>query len=1018
MATEKKYWKSIDDLNGSPEAEAMKQNEFTTQLPVDNFLSNGEELAASQTSRRDFLKYLGFSTAAATIAACEAPVVKSIPYVVKPEELTPGVANWYASTYFDGHDFAHALIKNREGRPIKIEANDLSQAHMGFVNARVQASVLSLYDNQRLRGPLASNQETGWNSADAEIKAKLASVSAAGKPIVLFTSTVISPATKALIAEFTENFGNVRHVQYDAVSYSGMLDANRDTFGLRKLPKYHFDKAAVVASFGADFLGNWFDNSATVLFNKTRNPESGKMSKLFSFEANLSLTGSNADKRVRVKPSEYGRLLVNLYNAIAAKAGVGTLVSSSTNHDEKIADLANQLWSARGKSIVLAGSNNKDIQVVVNAINNLLGNYGKTVDLNQAVNLRQGSDGEVSRLISDMKAGRVGAIIINGVNPAYSLPNGAEFVDAMAKTSLSVSTSGTPDETAIHTNYICPDHHIFESWNDAEAVEGHYSLTQPVIQPLFNTRQFQDSLLAWMGRSENYYNYLTNYWSANILPSIGKGWNAVLHDGVANTSAQAREISFNGASLNASSGLAVKYGEKNNSFELALYQKAGMGAGQGANNPWLQEMPDPISRNTWDNYLTISAADAKELGIENDNQMDGSLVGTKVNITVGNQKLEGVPAFIQPGQAAGTVGLALGYGRTNAGKAGDGVGHNAFTLAKNFQSEVFGVDIEVTGETHEFAATQLHHTMMGRAIVKEANLSEFKNNPAAGNPDVLIPTHEGPKLPNEVTLWEEHDKGLHFWNLGIDLSSCIGCGACVISCQVENNVPVVGKEEVRKSRDMHWIRIDRYYSSDEDVKKENGEDFSYREMENPSDDPEVVFMPVMCQHCNHAPCETVCPVAATSHSSEGLNHMAYNRCIGTRYCANNCPYKVRRFNWFQYSDNEQFDFIHMNDDLGKMVLNPDVTVRSRGVMEKCSMCIQRIQLGKLEAKKDGRKVEDGEIQTACASVCPTNAITFGDVKDKSSKVAEKQKSERTYYLLEELDTQPSVFYQTKIRNKA
>ena len=1017
MATEKKYWKSLEELEGSPVVDSLKNNEFTQQLPVEGFLGNKENLESSSTSRRDFLKYLGFSTAAATIAACEAPVVKSIPYVVKPEEVIPGVANWYASTFFNGHDFAHVLIKNREGRPIKIEGNDLSPTKNNFVNARIQASVLSLYDGQRLQSPLSNGQAAGWNGVDAEIRAKLNGLANGGKSIVLLTGTVISPSTLKLIEEFTSTFGNVKHVQYDAVSYSGMLDANESSFGMRVLPKYHFDKASVIASFDADFMGNWFDTSAASLFAENRNPDNKKMSHLVSFESNLSLTGSNADKRHRVKPSEQAKILASLYNNIAVKAGSTKVVSKATSHDEHVKAVADKLWAARGKSIVVSGSNNKDIQTIVNGINHLLGNVGSTVDFTNAVHLRKGSDAAVTRLMSDMKAGRVGALIMNGVNPAYTLANGAEFVDAFAKVDLTVSTAVTPDETAVHAKYVCPDHHMLEAWNDAEAVKGCYSISQPVIRPLFQTRQFQDSLLSWMGKSDSFVDYMKANWASTVLPSAGKGWNAVVHDGAVMLENTPATVSFAG-NVSAAASAAVNASNKAGSFELSFYQKAGMGDGQGANNPWLQELPDPITRNTWDNYLTISAADAKELGIENSNQMDGSLEGTKVNLTVGSRTLEGVPAFIQPGQAAGTVGLAYGYGRTNAGKAGDGIGHNAFTLTSNFQNEQLDASIEVLSETHEFAATQLHHTMMGRAIVKEASLEDFIVNGKAGNPDVLIPTHEGKKPPHEVTLWAEHDKGLHFWNLGIDLTDCIGCGACVVSCQIENNVPVVGRDEVKKSRDMHWIRIDRYYSSDEDVKKANDEDFSFRKMEVPSDEPQVVFMPVMCQHCNHAPCETVCPVAATSHSSEGLNHMAYNRCIGTRYCANNCPYKVRRFNWFQYAENSEFDFIHMNDDLGKMVLNPDVTVRSRGVMEKCSMCIQRIQAGKLEAKKDGRKVMDGEIQTACASVCPTGAITFGDVKDDNSKVAKKQKEDRTYYLLEEIDTQPSVFYQTKIRNKA
>ena len=402
---------------------------------------------------------------------------------------------------------------------------------------------------------------------------------------------------------------------------------------------------------------------------------------------------------------------------------------------------------------------------------------------------------------------------------------------------------------------------------------------------------------------------------------------------------------------------------------------------------------------------------------------NGALNGDVVDLSVGDISLK-VPVLIQPGQAYKTVGLALGYGRSSAGKAGNGVGVNAYVFALNNQTTISGIQInKVEGAVHEFACTQLHHTMMGRdRIVKETTFDAFKKDPRSGNEQMMLETHKGPMEPEKITLWEEHDRDVHWWNLSVDLNSCTGCGACIIACHAENNVPVVGKEEIRRSRDMHWLRIDRYYSSDMTKEKAHQDGLSsidkFLAMEDASasESLEVVFHPVMCQHCNHAPCETVCPVAATTHSREGLNHMAYNRCVGTRYCANNCPYKVRRFNWFNYSDNEQFDF-YMNNDLGKMVLNPDVVVRSRGVMEKCSMCIQNIQKAKLDAKKENRKLKDGDVDCACASACDSGSMVFGDVLDKKSKVYAESKSPRAYHLLEELDTQPSVWYQTKVRNK-
>ena len=525
---------------------------------------------------------------------------------------------------------------------------------------------------------------------------------------------------------------------------------------------------------------------------------------------------------------------------------------------------------------------------------------------------------------------------------------------------------------------------------------------------MFDSRQIQDSLLVWSGDGTEYYTYLKNYWRSKV------SWSSSLHDGIAELSASSLSLSSFAASVKSVSSQAK-------GLELALYQSNSIGDGSQANNPWLQELPDPITRSCWDNYLTISATTARENGLSNWNISDGALNGDMVRLTVGDVVLENVPVLIQPGQAIGTLGLALGYGRTASGKVGNGVGVNAYPLVLNNSYTSSNVKIEKVEGEHEFASVQLHHTMMGRDLIKETTLQEYLKNPKAGNEPLLYDTHKGKLAPDQIDLWQAHDHETgHFWNLGIDLTACTGCNSCVVACHAENNVPVVGKEEVRKSRDMHWLRIDRYYSSD--MTKEIAEDegigavSKYKAMEIPSENPDVAFQPVMCQHCNHAPCETVCPVAATTHSAEGLNHMTYNRCVGTRYCANNCPYKVRRFNWFNYAENDAFDY-NMNDDLGKMVLNPDVTVRARGVMEKCSMCIQMIQKTKLDAKRDGRNILDNEAQTACSSSCPTGAITFGDANNKSHTVTKMIEDDRSYQLLDHLNTKNSVFYQTKIRNR-
>jgi molybdopterin-containing oxidoreductase family iron-sulfur binding subunit len=931
------------------------------------------------------LKFLGFSTAAATLAACETPINKVIPYVIKPEEITPGVANYYATTMYDGHDYASVLVKTREGRPIKIDSNKSA------TNARIQASVLSLYDSGRLKNPLKGGVETDWNIADAEIIAKLNEIKNNGGTIAILSSTIISPSTKQLIADFSVAYGNVKHIQMDAVSYSGILDANEASFGVRVLPTYNFDKAEVIVSFGADFLGNWLNADYAKQYVTARNPKNGKMAKHYQVESTLSLTGSNADKRIQIKPSEQKGLLSNLFSAL-----------NGAEADSRIAKLTNDLKNNTGKSIVVCNSNDAEVQTLVNAINNKLGNYENTISLSNPSYLKQGNDVDVATLIEEMNAGKIDALITYNVNPSYTLQNAEAYNSGLAKVGLTIATSLYNDESAAKMMYACPDNHYLESWGDANPSNGIYTLMQPTIAPLFKGRQFQESIMTWMDNSD-YHTYLQNFYT-------DIDWDQSLHDGYFTKNQSSSNVALFAANV-PSFDLS-----KSEGIEFEMYEKISMGDGTQANNPWLQELPDPLSRACWDNYLTMSAATADDLGITNWNVSNGALNGNMVNITVNGKILKNVPVLIQPGQANDTVALAVGYGRTSAGKCGDGIGFNAFSLGNG------NANIEVVGGEYEFAATQLHHTMMGREIVKETTLEDFIKNPYSGNKQVTYATHNGDKPADQVTLWDEHDHSTgHFWNMSIDLTSCIGCSACVVSCHAENNVPVVGKEEVRKSRDMHWLRIDRYFSSDMTKELSAEEKISaidmYADMEEPSGNPEVAFQPVMCQHCNHAPCETVCPVAATSHGNEGQNHMAYNRCVGTRYCANNCPYKVRRFNWFQYSDNDKFDF-NMNDDYGKMVLNPDVVVRSRGVIEKCSMCIQKIQEIKLDAKKAGTRVLDEDAQTACSSACPTNAIVFGDVNDETHQVQSLKKEERAYKLLEHLNTDPSVFYQTKIRNKA
>lgn len=1016
MASNKKYWKSVEELKGSSIVETLSKNEFVEEIPTDQFLGDKETLEKTSTSRRDFLKYVGFTTAAASLAACEGPVRKSIPYVVKPNDIIAGVADWYATSMADGYDFANVLVKTREGRPIQIMPNKDAN---GTTSARVQAAVLSLYDEKlRLKEPVKGGETISWSDADAEIGAKLNALKEANKPVVLLTGTMASPSTDKIVSEFITAYPNVKHVIYDAVSESGAADAMLAMYGKRALPNYHLDKAKTIVSFGADFLGD-FHGGFEKSYIAGRNPKTGQMSYHVQFESNMSLTGANSDKRVVVKPSDQVFALLNLYSAIT---GIG-VSSKATPVDAEVKRMASELRKAGSKGVVLTGLNDVNAQLIALAINKALNS--SIVDTTNTLNIRQGNDAKVGQLISDIKAGKVAGLITYNVDPVYTLPNTSDFSEGLKKLELSVALSTENNATADAANFALPTPHFLESWGDTQFDSVTYGLMQPTIQPLFNTRQFQDVLLKWTGNATKYYDYLKTFASASILG--GGSWNTALHNGFIKRDVISEDIIFESTVSVANAAAKLSSAAKKSSgFELNLYTKTGLGDGKQANNPWLQEFPDPITRASWDNYLTMSMADAKELGFENPVKDNGAIDGDYAKVSVNGVEVT-VPVMIQPGQAKGSVGLALGFGKTFGLKEEMQVGVNAYPLYNGGNNIQYNVKIEKVSGTHQFACTQVQKTIAGRHdILKVASLKEYKtvapkdHHHGWNKPSMVSYDHQEVEA-NTIDLWDEHNREIgHHFNLSIDLTSCTGCGACVIACHAENNVAVVGKNEVRVGRDMHWLRIDRYYSSEvetrEDAKElglSRGE--MYEALETEAENPEVTFQPMMCQHCNHAPCETVCPVAATSHGRQGQNQMAYNRCVGTRYCANNCPYRVRRFNWFNYSNNNEFDF-NMNNEYGKMVLNPDVVVRSRGVMEKCSMCIQMTQATILKAKKEGRAVNTDEFETACSSACTTGAIVFGDINNEKDQVASLVEDKRAYGVLDYLQTKPNVIYQVKIKN--
>lgn len=1040
-------WIGQKDLTQDAEFLEIANKEF-----ADESVSYSDMPASLAGNRRDFLKFLGFSVGAATIAAgCDIPIKRAIPYVVKPDTIVPGIANYYASTFVNGGDYCPVLVKTREGRPIKIEGNDLSPITGGGTSARAQASVLSLYDTSRLSGPKMKSGDS-WKDTDwAEVDKLMATTLPASTGIRIVTNTLMSPTAKRALGEFAAKYPNAKVVTYDPVSASALLDANAKNFGQRVVPSYKFDKAEVIVSFGADFLGTWISPieyaAAYVKGRKINDIASAKMSRHIQVESHMSMTGSNADNRILVKPSEQGVAIAHLYSEI-----VGGGAASGLNDKAKkaLSKVATELKAAQGKSLVISASNNVNEQLMINAINNTLGNYGSTIDMSVPSYQRQGNDTELKALVDEIKGGSVDLVIFHGANPIYDSAYSKALTESISKVKNKVSFATVLDETSVLCDIIAPTNHFLESWGDVEAKKGHLSLIQPTIAPLFNTRQAELSLLTWAGSttvdltsSQSYYEYLKDTWkntaftAQSEFASFQSFWDSAVHDGIINLPAS-------GAPSYVAAEISVEVTKPaSTELEISFFETIQIGNGQYAGNPWLMEMPDPVTRTSWGNYLAVPVNFDGYTTMEGFN---GLVDGDLVDLTIGDQKFT-VPVIQQFGQMPGTVSIALGYGRTQAGHTGSNVGINVNDLVTlgadgpGYYNTAVSVSTK-TGKEKDFSCVQYHHTIGVRGIDKdsgqEINADEaalvffdyftgIKGFQGALTDRSVIYTSNVSELKNSVEHLHErraHAQHLnaqqiyrgfdekyalgHHWGMHVDLNACIGCGACTVACMSENNVPVVGKHEVSIHHEMPWLRIDRYY---------------YGSVENPN----TIYQPMMCQHCDNAPCENVCPVNASNHSSEGLNQMAYNRCIGTRYCANNCPYKVRRFNWLDYTKADLFPAnqpkLHeeetpfMADNLTRMVLNPDVTVRSRGVIEKCSFCVQRIQEGKLTAKTEGRSLRDSDVKTACQTSCPTGAITFGDMNNKEGVLSGKLESPLNYIALEEINVRSSVTYTMKVNNR-
>ena len=1036
-----RHWVSLDELTPeywNDEQSQMKRAQEFHDKPIET-LEKIEQLDKTGVSRRDFLTIMGASMAMASFACARRPVNKIIPYVVQPQELTPGVPLHYASTCKECSKSCGILVKTREGRPIKLEGNDLHSSNKGALCARGQASILNLYDPDRLKAPMkgakgGSKSSTNWAAVDEVVSSALKEA----KKVRVLTYPESGESTRRLLKEFMSSFQDAKWLEIDPLGMSDLTDGQNDSYGNGVVPHFAFNQAEVIVSIGADFLGTWGNSvEYASLWSKKRklDKSSDDLSKLYVFEANMSVTGANADERFPVIPGAevavalaiaHELIVVQKKGKFANVSEVAAVLSSGSSDDwllkagslkrEKVKEIAEKLWNARGKGLIV-GHGSLALQVVINLLNSNLENEGKTIDGTSDVSSANDSLKQLGTLISEMEAGQVDLLVIEGVNPVYFLPNGSAFASAMKKVKTVVSISDRIDETSDFADVVFAKNHYLENWGDSHPKASIYSLQQPTISPIHDTKNLEDLIISWTRSSgikatgllaqfatqpkASFYDYLKENWKQTIFSSHGKGqtfidfWETTLQKGVLEVSLSSpKERSFNVSSLRIAQtavaklkGLSLAHAKKGPAIEgsgvaLALYPKVSLGDGRSANNPWLQEMPDPITTITWDNYLNIGPTYAAELGIKRDD----------VVLLKGENASVEVPVNIQPGIAKGVATLAVGYGRTAVGKVGNLVGSNAFKLAK-FNSEngleLGGMLISIvkTGKRYELAATQEHNRTESRPILNDITLGEFKNNPEAA-----MHTNPHLRLKEVPTMWTppfDYSKEPYRWMMGVDMNACTGCGACVIACQSENNIPVVGRDRVRMSREMHWIRIDRYYSGDEN-------------------NPQVIFQPMMCQHCENAPCETVCPVLATTHSTDGLNQMTYSRCVGTRYCQNNCPYKTRRFNFFD----------HWKDykDTMNMAWNPDVTVRSRGIMEKCTFCVQRINSSKSTAKDKKTMIKDQDLKTACQQTCPTDAIVFGNVNDPESRISKLKAHPRAFRVLEILNTKPSVHYLTKVRN--
>jgi molybdopterin-containing oxidoreductase family iron-sulfur binding subunit len=1000
----------------------------TSELPDNGAVSAGTSPAAAPEavvefpSRRDFLKMAGFAVAGAALAGCErAPVQQALAPVVQPEGVIPGKILEYATTCRGCSAGCGVLARVRDGRPVKLEGNPQHPLSRGGLCAAGQASLLGLYDQQRLREPLHAGQAADWKSVDEVIRARLDDIRKQGGAVRFLTGPVTSPTTSALIQRLLDEFPGARHVIEAPRPGSAILAAHARTHGAPIAPRYYFDKARTIVSFDADFLGRWIspvEFAAAYRSSRRIDERHARPSYHVQFESRLSLTGCKADRRVLVSPGEVGLVMSHLAVRLAERAGIrldGNNLDKPPLAEEFLAHLVEHLWQRRQQSLIVCDSHSLDEQVLCNFLNHVLGNYGSTLDLQQPSYQQQGNDSELEELVREIHAGEVAALFIFDCNPVHDLPGGQALADALRRVPLLVSLADRLDETAsaaAEVGFVCPVPHALESWSDAEVVSGLVSVVQPTLAPFADVRPVLESLAAWLGKPQTAYELLLAAWEQEIFPRWSGGgsfqefWDRTVHDGFARVAP--RPVAVQPFAVEAVHLIPRVRVPAEGTFSLALYTKVGMPDASHAYNAWLQELPDPVTKVTWDNYASLSPAAASRLGLT-----DGDMVRLEANGPEGRSVTLELPVLVQRGQHEQLVAVALGYGSRLSerfahvgpqwyqagptlgldGRVGKNVADLFAWVDGSLNPVRDGVRVTKTGQRRPLAMTQsydlldapAHMAIPGqerRPVIRETTLATLQNEREAR-------TDFEAAQPED--LWpNDHPATGPKWGMAIDLDACNGCSACVVACQAENNIPVVGRDEVLRHREMYWIRIDRYYAE-----RDGGVD--------------VAHQPMLCQHCGNAPCETVCPVLATVHSDDGLNQQIYNRCVGTRYCANNCPYKVRRFNWFDYAH---------DDLLQNLVLNPDVTVRSRGVMEKCTFCVQRIEAARVDAGGRSVHVADGAVQTACQQSCPAQAIVFGDLNDPTSRVSRLAAGPRSYRVLEELNVRPSISYLALVRDRA